>query len=386
MRACLPACVRGGVKIIANFGAANAPAAAALVGDIARELGFPDINIATVTGDDVRHLLEADMEIWEFGGTVADLEGEVIAANAYLGIEPIVEALEAGADIVITGRVADPSLFVAPLVYEFGWAQDDWPRIGQASEVGHLLECSAYVTGGNYRDPGYTEDIPDLHKIGFPIGEVKEDASAVITKVEGTGGIGTTGTCKTQFVYELGDPAHHLTPDVIADYRYVELAQQGADRVRITGGAGGPRPDTLKVNIGVAEGWIGECESIWAGPGSLAKAKVTGIAIEELLKPLMNILEDFRLDYVGVDSVFGAASPEPVTEPNEVWLRVSARTRDEAAATTVSQAFSDIGMAAPLGAGGGRMSVTPVIGVYSTTIPRALIQTHIEVRRAADHK
>ena len=384
MRACLPACVRSGTKVIGNFGAANAPAAAELVGQIAIELGYPNLKIATVTGDDVRHLLEPDMAIWDFGGTLADLEGDVIAANAYLGIEPIVEALELGADIVVTGRVADPSLFVAPMVYEFGWAMDDWPRIGQASAVGHLLECSAYVTGGNYWDPGYTEDVPDLHKIGFPIGEVNEDASATITKVEGTGGLVTTGTCKAQFVYELGDPARHMTPDVIADYRYVELSQQGADQVRISGGTGAPKPTTLKVNIGVSEGWIGECESTWAGPGSLAKAKVTGQAVEAHLKPLMNILEDFRLDYVGVNSVFGEASPEPSVEPNEVWLRVAARTRDKSAATTVSEVFSDLGMATPLGAGGQRMSVCPVVGVYSTSIDRERIVTQVDVSAAAD--
>jgi hypothetical protein len=380
MRACLPPCVRNGVRVIGNFGAANPPAATDRLAALAAEMGYPGLKIATVTGDDVRDALEPDLPIWETGQTLADLPGELVAANAYLGVEPIVEALAAGADIIVTGRVADPALFLAPMVHEFGWPLDDWRRLGQGTVVGHLLECSAYVTGGNYLDPGFTEHVPDLASIGFPIGEVAPDGTAVITKVSGTGGLVTPLTCKAQLVYEIGDPARYLTPDVVADFRGVRLEADGRDRVRVCGGGGNARPDSLKVSVAIEDGFIGESEVAWGGPGALAKARAMAEAVERKLAPLRNILEDLRFDLVGVNSILGAAAPEPAAEPNEVRLRVAARSREESAARAVAGTFRDFVMVAPLGAGAERSGVRKVIGLYSTTLPRERVCPKVEIR------
>src|SRR5208282_2090405 len=227
MEAVLPACAAAGTRIVTNMGAANPQAAARATAEVARRLGLLGLRIASVSGDDVLDIVRSgDFPLLERPGTVASLGDTIRSANAYMGVAGIVEALQGGADVVITGRVGDPALFLAPLVHEFGWALDDWDLLGKGTVVGHLLECAGQITGGYFADPGY-KDIPDLARLGFPIAEVAEDGSAVLTKVAGSGGRLSVRTCKDQLMYEFLDPTAYLQPDVSADFSTVRFSELG---------------------------------------------------------------------------------------------------------------------------------------------------------------
>src|SRR5258705_305073 len=273
MRGVLPVCAAKGIKIVTNMGAANPVAAARKTAEIARSLGLASLKIAAVIGDDVLDACkDGDLEIMEFDGTIKQLGNRLLSANAYLGAEPIAEALTGGADIVITGRASDPALFLAPMIHAFGWAMDDWNLLGQGTVAGHLLECAGQISGGYFADPGY-KDIPDLARLGFPIGEVGEDGSLVITKVAGSGGAVTAQTCKEQLLYEVHDPKRYLQPDVVADFSQVKVEEIGPDRVRVSGGRGTKRADTLKGSVGYVDSYIGGGPVFFSRPPAFARGR-----------------------------------------------------------------------------------------------------------------
>ena len=277
MRAVLPICRTNGTRVVTNMGAANPEAAAGAVRALARETGLAGLRVAAITGDDVLAQVQiAGDAVLDTGEPVHSLGDRIVSANAYIGVEPIIEALAAQADVVITGRAADPSLFLAPLVHEFGWQLDDWDRLGAGTVVGHLLECAGQVTGGYFAEPG-KKDVDDLAHLGFPIAEVGQDGAAVITKVAGSGGCVTLATCKEQLLYEIHDPAAYCTPDVVADLTAVTLTGIGKDRVRVHGGRGRARPERLKVTLGYRDGFIGEGQISYAGAGARQRA---GLALE----------------------------------------------------------------------------------------------------------
>ena len=284
MRAVLPACIKNGTTIITNMGAANPRAAGEAVLQVARELGLARLRVAVVTGDDVLPwMLANDVPLLESDQTVRSLDGRLISANAYLGAEAMLPALQSGADVVITGRVADPALFLAPLMHRFGWKADDWRQLGQGVVVGHLLECAAQVSGGYIADPGHV-DVPRLEEVGFPLAEVQPDGRCVITKLAGTGGRVDRLTCTAQLLYELEDPGRYLQPDVVADFSGVRLSEIGPDRVSVEGATGHPRPDHLKVTLGYREGFIGEGQISYAGPGARARGELALSVLEHRLK------------------------------------------------------------------------------------------------------
>ena len=283
MKAVLGTCKAKGIKVITNMGAANPLAAAEKTREIARALGLSGLKIAAVTGDDVLEAVKAgDYRIEETGGRVNDLGNRIVSANAYLGAEPIVEALASGADVVITGRIGDPALFLGPLVHEFGWAMDDWDALGRGTAVGHLLECAGQVTGGYFADPGY-KDVEGLARLGFPIGEVSEDGSVVVTKVPGSGGQVTLATCKEQLLYEVHDPARYYQPDVVADFSEITMSEAGPDRVRVEGARGAPKTGSLKVSVGYIDSYVGEGQISYAGPGALARGRLALEIVRERL-------------------------------------------------------------------------------------------------------
>ncbi len=232
LRAVLPLCIRSRTRLITNMGVANANAAADKAIDLARDLDLLGCKIGAIGGDDVTELIRPDTEIDVAGMTVADVGRRMVGANAYLGADAILPALERDIDVIITGRVADPSLFLAPIRYAFGWQDNDWSKLGAGTLVGHLMECAAQVTGGYFADPGF-KDVPDLAYVGFPIAEVEEDGSAVITKLENAGGHVTERTVKEQMLYEVHDPKAYLTPDVTADFSQVAIEELSSDRVRV---------------------------------------------------------------------------------------------------------------------------------------------------------
>jgi hypothetical protein len=374
MRAVLGPCRAGGVRIVTNSGAANPFAAAEKVREIARGLGLDGLRIAAVTGDDVLDTLGPDARVEETGGTLAEIRDRVVSANAYIGAGPLAEALSGGADVVVTGRAADTAIFMAPLVHAFGWSMDDWPRLGRGALVGHLLECAGQITGGYFADPG-VKDVPDLARLGFPIGEVDEDGSLVITKVEGSGGCVTAATCKEQLLYEIDDPTRYFAPDVIADFSRVTLSEEGPDRVRIQGGSGHGRPETLKVSMGYRDGWIGEGQISYAGPGALARGRLALAIVEERLRLTGARCRETRFDLVGVDALHGDALSGDTPEPYEVRARVVARTDSSAEASRIGNEVEALYTNGPAGGGGATKQVREVIGVASTYVPRQQVTT-----------
>jgi Acyclic terpene utilisation family protein AtuA len=379
MRAVLATCRAKGIRVITNMGAANPVAAAEKVAEVARGLGLRGLKVAAVTGDDVLDAVRAgDHALDETGETVASLGNRLVSANAYLGAGPIVEALAAGADVVVTGRAADPAMFLAPLVHEFGWSMEDWTRLGRGTVVGHLLECAGQITGGYFADPGY-KDVPDLARLGFPIAEVAEDGTAVVTKVPGSGGKVTAATCKEQLLYEVHDPARYLQPDVVADFSGVRIAEEGPDRVRIEGGGGRPRTGTLKVSVGYVDSYVGEGQISYAGPGAVARGRLALEIVAERLRLTGVQASELRYDLIGVDSILGPKLSAGAPEPREVRVRVVGRTDSLAEATRIANEVESLYLNGPASGGGVTKSAREVVGIRSTLLPEHLVRTAIHV-------
>jgi hypothetical protein len=372
MQAVLAACRSRGTRIVTNAGAANPAAAARRVLEVARALGLAGTRIAVVTGDDVLGLLRrAEPRSRELEA----LGERVISANAYIGMEPIVEALAGGADVVITGRAADPSLFLAPIAHAFSWASTDWARLGQGTLVGHLLECAGQVTGGYFADPG-VKDVPGLARLGFPLAEVAEDGSAVITKVEGSGGRVSEATCKEQLLYEIHDPSRYVTPDVVADFTGAALADAGPDRVSVRGATGAERPGQLKVAVGYRDGFIGEGQVSYAGPGAVARARLALEIVAERLRLTGARCRETRFDLVGVDALHGARLSAGA-EPYEVRARVAGRADTAGEAARIGREVEALYTNGPAGGGGATQSVREVIAVASLFLPRDAVVAQV---------
>jgi len=380
MRMVLPAAHARGVRIVTNMGAANPAGAARLVARIARELGLNGLRVAAVTGDDVLDIVRAgDFALIDRPGTSRDLGDAIVSANAYLGAEGIVAALAGGADVVITGRVGDPALFLGPMIHAFGWAADDWERLGRGTVVGHLLECAGQVTGGYFADPG-VKDVPDLARLGFPFADIAADGSAVLGKVEGSGGRLSIATCKEQLLYEILDPGAYLQADVVADFRTVAFEQVAPNRVAVSGGSGSPQPDTLKVSIGYGDGFVGEGQMSYAGPGAVARGRLALDVVRERLHMTGVPVTDLRFELIGVDAI-DRTGREDTPEPREVRVRVAGRAATRAAAERIGAEVEALYTNGPFGGGGAVTAVREVLAVASTLIDRTRISpaVHYEV-------
>jgi hypothetical protein len=374
MEAVLRPCVANGIRVITNMGAANPVGAAKATAEVARRLGLTGLRIAAVRGDDVLEEVRAgDYHLLERPGTVASLGDSIRSANAYMGLAPIVEALGGGADVVITGRVGDPALFMAPLVHEFGWAMDDWDRLGKGAVVGHLLECAGQITGGYFADPGY-KDVPDLARLGFPIAEVTEDGSAVITKVEGSGGRIRVANCKEQLLYELLDPTAYLQPDVTADFSSVRFTEEAPNRVAVSGGSGRARPDTLKVSIGYLDSYVGEGQMSYVGPGAVARGRLALDIVAERLKLMGVRTTEMRCDLIGIDAAHKGGAAGSHAEPAEIRIRVAGRTDSMAEAIRIGNEVETLYTNGPAGGGGAWKQARQIVAVVSTLIPQAKVR------------
>ena len=381
MRAVLPLCAAKGIKIVTNLGAANPEGAAKKTAEIARSLGLSSLKIAAVVGDDVLDACtQGDLPIMEFDGTIKQLGNRLLSANAYLGAEPMAEALRGGADVVITGRASDPALFLAPMIHAFGWAMDDWNLLGQGTVAGHLLECAGQITGGYFADPPY-KDIPDLARLGFPIGEVGEDGSLVITKFRGSGGAVTAQTCKEQLLYEVHDPRQYIQPDVVADFSQVSVEEIAPDRVRVSGGRGSKRTGTLKVSVGYVDSFIGEGQISYAGPGALARGRLALEIVRERLKLTGVAASELRFELIGVDSLHGAQvsarAQESYKGPYEVRVRVTGRTESLREAVRIGNEVETLYTNGPAAGGGAWKSARDVVAVASVLLPRELAKPQV---------
>jgi hypothetical protein len=368
LRPVLARCLVHGVRIVSNFGAANPDGAARRIHALARELGLDAPRIAVVEGDDVSGAAHRDALAAALGAAGIGLR--TVSANVYLGAEPIADALQAGAQVVVCGRVADPSLTVGPALAHFGWARDDWDRIARATMAGHLLECGSQVSGGYYADPGF-KDVPGLARVGYPIAEIDADGHCTITKPAGTGGRVDEHTVKEQLLYEVHDPAAYLTPDVVADLSAARVAEVGPDRVRLEGVRGHPRPSGLKVNVCHETGWLAEGEISYAGARAEARARLAADVLRERLAGLGPL----RADLIGVASVFGddAGRWQATLEPGEardVRLRVALHHAERAAADRLAREVTALYCCGPAGGGGVRTSLRARLGTVSCLLPR----------------
>jgi hypothetical protein len=377
IEAVLPACRHNHTRIITNMGAANPLAAAQKACAVARSLGIAGLKIAAVTGDDVLDAARRlDLPLEE-GGAVSKLGERLISANAYLGVKPILEGLMADADIVITGRVADPALFLAPLIREFGWSLDNWNLLGQGIIIGHLLECAGQVTGGYFADPGIKE-VPDLARLGFPIGEVSEDGKLILTMVDGAGGCVTSATVKEQLLYEIHDPRRYLQPDVVADFSGVRVQTVGTNRVQVDGGRGAPKTGFLKTSVGYTNGYVGEGQISYAGTGAVARGKLALDIVRQRLVSMKLTMEETRFELIGLNALHGDRLSRG-KDPYEVRLRVAARTETMADAVKIGNEVETLYTNGPAGGGGAWKSARPVVSIASALIPEDMVETSVTV-------
>lgn len=376
LRPVLAPCLQHGIRIVSNFGAANPQAAARHIQRMAGQLGLAAPRIAVVLGDDLSGAPHGAMLRAQLGAALD--ERQIISANAYIGAEAIAAALDAGAQIVVAGRVADPSLTVGPALSHFGWRADDWDRLARATMAGHLLECGAQVCGGYFADPGY-KDVPGLHAVGYPIAEIDADGYSVIGKADNTGGLVSLATVTEQLLYEVHDPAAYLTPDVVADISQASLAQVGLNRVALTGVRGHARPATLKVNVCHEGGWLAEGEISYAGPRAEARARLAADVLRQRLPELA-----LRVDLIGVVSVFGDDAGRllqalPVGDGRDVRLRVAAAHGERAQAERLLREVNALYTCGPAGGGGVRTALTPRLNTLSCLVPRAAVPAHFEM-------
>ncbi|WP_280758037.1 DUF1446 domain-containing protein [Polaromonas sp. CG_23.6] len=376
LRPVLARCLTHGIRIVSNFGAANPRAAARHIARMARELGVPVPRIAVAEGDDLSSPEQRALMREQLGERMDGLT--VVSANAYIGAEPIAAALDAGAQIVVCGRVADPSLTVGPAMSHFGWKADDWTALSRATMAGHLLECGAQVCGGYFADPGY-KDVPGLERVGFPIAEIEADGSCIIGKADGTGGLVTEATVKEQLLYEVHDPAAYLTPDVVADIGEARVTAQGTDRVLLSGVRGHARPTHYKVNVCYEGGWLAEGEISYAGARAEARARLAADVLRSRLPGLA-----LRVDLIGALSVFNddagrALAAMPDGGMRDVRLRVAATHADRSEAERLGREVMALYTCGPAGGGGVRSTLTPRLNTISCLLAREAVPVRFEM-------
>lgn len=372
MEGLLPLLLKHKTRLITNMGAANPIAGAKKILEIANKLGL-NVKVAVVLGDDVFEQLNGE-ELSLEGNKPLNSYGKLVSANAYLGVDAILPALATNAQIILTGRVADPSLFLAPMIHELGWNKENADLMGKGTVLGHLMECAGQITGGYFADP-VTKLVPNMDILGHPIVEVSRDGSGIISKVDRTGGLINTQTAREQLLYEVLDPGNYFTPDVIADFTSVSFGEVGPNHLKVTGGSGKPKPETLKVSVGYQAGWIGEGEISYAGAHAVERAKLAGEIIQ---KRIGDRFDEFRVDYIGLSSLHGERLSQGTT-PYEIRLRISGKSKNQALAQLVGEEVEALYTNGPAGGGGAKKFLNEVIGVVSILMDRTQIHPSIQI-------
>lgn len=381
----LPIAMPKGVKFVLNAGGLNPMAAREVLLAALKKFGLK-LKVGVVLGDAVLERLDVLQEAgvslahMDTGEDIATVRERLVFASAYLGARPLVEALDAEADIVLTGRVADAALFLAPMVHELGWRWDDWDKLAQGMVVGHLLECSGQATGGNFG--GDWRSIPDLAHIGYPIAEVWENGDAVITKAPGTGGRVNFDTLREQLLYEVHDPAHYLTPDVDVDMTTLRMEEIGPDQVRVTGATGRPAPETFKIVAGYEDGVMGQAIIGYSWPDALAKAQLAAQIITQQMAEVGLKPQETLIEYQGYNSIHGPlADPSRADDLNEVYLRIAVRCADKREAARLGRLVPPLGLSGPpfIGGLGGMMEPRGLLGIWPTLAPRGIIEEYVRV-------
>ncbi len=382
-----PLAAKHGVKFILNAGGLNPQGAREAIARAFRDKGWKAA-IATVGGDSVMERLDElrsagePLDHMDTGAGLDTVRSRMLFANAYLGAQPIVRALEQGADIVLTGRVADAALSLAPLVHELGWRWDDWDRLAQGLTVGHLLECSGQGSGGNFGSAEEWARIPDYAHLGYPIAEVDADGAALFTKAPGTGGRISFDTLRQQLLYEVHNPHAYFSPDVVLDMGTLKFDDQGGDRVRVTGATGAARPANLKIVGGFHDGWMGTGIIGFSWPQAYAKCAKAAETIRTLVAERGWPVEETNVEYIGYDSLLGAqADPTHRDELNECFLRMTIRTQERKVADAFGRLFPWLGLSGPpyVGSMKGVQGAKELLGIWPTLAKRELIEPKVNI-------
>lgn len=371
----LPLLVKNNIRLITNMGAANPAEAAKKVVEIATQKRIK-IKVAAVTGDDViEEIKQQSDRIKDIDNGRPMNEYDIVSANAYIGVDAILPAIRSGADIIITGRVADPSLFLAPMIHEFGWKMDDYDLLGKGTVTGHLLECAGQVTGGYFADP-IKKPVENMDILGHPFADVFVDGSSLISKVDGTGGVVNLQTAKEQLLYEVVNPHEYFTPDVVADFTTVQLKDLGNNQVHVSGGTGKAKPTTYKASVGYKAFYLGEGEISYAGPSAYERAELAGSIIK---KRLENKFEDLGIDFIGLNSIHRKSFSEVRYAIAEIRLRVAGKSQSSTEAALIGEEVEALYTNGPASGGGVRKNVTEIIGIVSVLIDRNKISPQLNL-------
>lgn len=385
-RALLPEATRQGIKLISNAGGMNPHGAAVKVREVARELGLGPLKVAVVTGDSIAD----ELSLWqeqgvsfasmETGGSFDPIRDRLLFANAYLGASPIVRALERGADVVITGRVADAAVFMAPMIHEFGWSMSGWDKLAQAALIGHIMECSGQATGGNFTGDWWNIDMVDP---AFPMVDVQANGDAVFTKLADKGGRISFDTIKEQMLYEVHDPSNYITPDVVADFTTAVLEDIGENLVSLKGTRGKPRTDSYKVVMGYENGWLAQTIFGYTWPDAMRKARRNEEILLRQAEAAGMKFEEYRVDVLGHNAIFGdpLGAMDLNPEPNEVWMRIAVRTTDRKEGERFLRLQPAMALSGPPGRAGfgGKFPIRELIGVWPTLVPRHLVDARVAI-------
>lgn len=382
----LPKCREKGIKIVANAGGVNPHACRQAVADVIRKLGISGVKVGVVEGDDIladlKSLIESGEQFlnMDTGEELAPYVDKVMSANVYIGAEPIVEALKQGADIVITGRATDPSVVVAPMMYEFGWTMDDVHKLAAGTIAGHIVECGAQCTGGNF--VGW-KDVPNMARIGYPVIEAYPDGTFVVTKHDGTGGLVNVETVTSQLVYEMGDPASYITPDCIADFTSIQLNQEADERVRVSGIQGALATDTYKVSISFRDGYKLVGQLTVAGPDAVEKAKLCAdIVFDRVALDGVEFAPEERFVEIVGTNVCHAGIADAPAEPAEVILRIGAKGHDKEKLNRLGMEIVPLVTSGPPGVtgfAGGRPKATDIISYWPALISKDKVSCSVSV-------
>lgn len=390
MERILPACVERNIRVTANAGGVNPTGCASAVLDVARKLGLAGkVAVGIVRGDDIMDRLESflaegiELRNMDTGESLSTVLDRVQSANVYFGAWPIVEALARGARVVVTGRCTDTGLTLAPMLHEFGWAKDDWDRVSAGTIAGHTIECGAQASGGNCMVDWQT--IPDLANVGYPIVEASPDGSFVITKHPGTGGRITTAVIKEQLVYEMGDPKAYITPDCVADFTSIQLADDGPDRVRMFGIRGNPETEFYKVSISYSAGYKAVGTLVYAWPDAYSKAEAADRILRERLDRLGLKFDEVLTEFVGANACHGPLAGTPSPEMAEVELRVGVRSNSKADVERFTKELAPLVLTGPpnvTGFAGGRPRVQEIVAYWPALIPKRLVTPIVDIAEA----
>ena len=387
MKRILPTCKEKGIKVITNGGGVNPVGCAQAIIDVAKELNITGLKVAVVLGDDIKERLDElisdgeELANMETGEKIITVKDKLLSANVYLGAFPIVEALQKGADIVITGRTTDTGLTLAPMIYEFGWAKDNYDLMAAGTVAGHILECGGQASGGNFL--GDWQSVPDMANIGFPIAEAYPTGEVIITKHESLGGLVSFETIAEQLVYEIGDPKKYITPDCIADFTSIKLEDLGNNRVRVYGVKGEKETDTYKVSCSYADGYSASATLTYSWPQALTKAKAADDILRKRLKKLNLEFEEINTEFLGYNACHGPLSKKlDEDDINEIVLKVSVRSKDRNSVTRFGKEIAPLILTGPPGVtgfAGGRPKPSEVVAYWPALISKNVIETEVKI-------